>query len=137
MYPSLYKSLLDLLDYYINHQKKVVTRRTEFDLERAEKREHILEGLIIAVADIDMIVKIIRGSSDAREARLNLMKKYRFTGVQAQAILDMRLARLTSLEIVSLKEEYEERFGPLCINSESMNESYSWVNNWPWEVENV
>lgn len=101
-------SLLDLLDYYINHQKKVVTRRTEFDLERAEKREHILEGLIIAVADIDMIVKIIRGSSDAREARLNLMKKYHFTGVQAQAILDMRLARLTSLEIVSLKEEYEE-----------------------------
>ena len=100
--------LLELIDYYIEHQKNVVTRRTRFDLEKAEKREHILAGLIVAVANIDLVVKIIRGSADTKEARTNLMKRFDLTGVQAQAILDMRLARLTSLEIYTLKQEYAD-----------------------------
>lgn len=100
--------LLEILDAYIAHQKNVITRRTRFDLEKAEKREHILLGLIIAVENIDKIVKIIRGSKDVKQAKETLMKTFDLTGVQAQAILDMRLARLTSLEVITLQKEYEE-----------------------------
>jgi len=100
--------LLAILDYYIAHQKDVVTRRTQFDLEKAEKREHILQGLIIAVENIDRVIKIIRGSKDVREAKASLMSAFNLTGVQAQAILDMRLARLTALEIDTLRTEYRD-----------------------------
>ena len=100
--------LLEILDAYIAHQKNVITRRTRFDLEKAEKREHILLGLIIAVENIDKIVKIIRGSKDVKQAKEALMKTFDLTGVQSQAILDMRLARLTSLEVITLQKEYEE-----------------------------
>jgi DNA gyrase subunit A len=100
--------LLEILDYYIGHQKNVVTRRTRYDLEKAEKREHILLGLIIAVKNIDRVIRIIRASKNPEEARRELMKAFDLTGVQAQAILDMRLARLTSLEVEQLENEYQE-----------------------------
>jgi DNA gyrase subunit A len=100
--------LLSILDYYIAHQKDVVTRRTQYDLEKAEKREHILQGLIIAVENIDRVIKIIRSSKDSREAKSSLMSAFNLTGIQAQAILDMRLARLTALEIDTLRAEYRD-----------------------------
>lgn len=99
-------SLMEIIDHYIEFQKDVVTRRTRFDLERAKKREHILAGLIIAVQNIDEVIKIIRGSSSPKEAKKKLMKRFELTDIQAQAILDMRLARLTALEIESLQKEY-------------------------------
>ncbi len=100
--------LLPIIDYYIRHQKNVITRRTQFDLEKAEKREHILLGLIIAVKNIDRVIKIIRASKNTEEAKHSLMKEFNLTGVQAQAILDMRLARLTNLEVELLENEYKE-----------------------------
>ncbi len=100
--------LLSILDYYIAHQKDVVTRRTLYDLEKAEKREHILAGLIIAVENIDRVIKIIRESKDVREAKASLMSAFSLTGIQAQAILDLRLARLTALEIETLRAEYAD-----------------------------
>jgi DNA gyrase subunit A len=99
-------SLMQMIDYYIRFQKDVVTRRTKFDLERARQREHILAGLIIAVQNIDEVIRIIRGSSSPKEARDKLMKRFALTQIQAQAILDMRLARLTALEIEALQKEY-------------------------------
>lgn len=98
--------LMSVIDYYIAFQKDIVTRRTRFDLERAKQREHILAGLIIAVQNIDEVIRIIRSSSSPREARDRLMERFALTQVQAQAILDMRLARLTALEIESLRKEY-------------------------------
>lgn len=99
-------SLMQIIDYYIEFQKDVVTRRTRFDLERAKKREHILAGLIIAVQNIDEVIRIIKSSASPKEARHKLMKRFDLTQIQAQAILDMRLARLTALEIEALKDEY-------------------------------
>lgn len=100
--------LLPILDHYIRHQKNVITRRTQFDLEKAEKREHILLGLIVAVKNIDRVIRIIRSSKNSEEAKHRLMKEFNLTGVQAQAILDMRLARLTNLEVELLENEYKE-----------------------------
>jgi len=99
-------SLMQMIDYYIAFQKDVVTRRTKFDLERAQRREHILAGLMIAVQNIDEVIKIIRGSASPKEAKVKLMEHFALSDVQAQAILDMRLARLTALEIESLQKEY-------------------------------
>ena len=95
-------------EYYIRHQQDVVLRRTRYDLEKAEEREHILEGLLIAVANIDEVVRIIRQSKTVPDAKQNLMHRFVLTGVQAQAILDMRLARLTNLEVIKLQEELDE-----------------------------
>lgn len=100
--------LLEIIDYYIKHQKNVVTRRVRYDLEKAEKREHILQGLIIAVQNIDRVIKIIRAAKNTEEAKQNLMAAFDITGVQAQAILDMRLARLVNLEVINLENEYKE-----------------------------
>lgn len=97
-----------ILEYYIIHQKNVVTRRTRYNLEKAEQRAHILDALIEAINCIDEVIALIRLSKNAAEARSRLMKAFNFTSVQAQAILDMRLQRLTSLEIVALRKEYEE-----------------------------
>jgi len=99
-------SLMEIIDHYIAFQKDVVTRRTRYDLEKAKQREHILAGLIIAVQNIDEVIRIIRGSSSPREARDKLMERFALTQIQAQAILDMRLARLTALEIEALQKEY-------------------------------
>lgn len=100
--------LLDMLAYYINYQRDVVYRRTKFDLDIAKEREHILEGLIIAVRNIDEVVKIIKSSEDTADAKARLMKRFELSDRQAQAILDMRLARLTSLEIYKLEQELKE-----------------------------
>lgn len=101
-------SLKDMLHYYILHQRDVVTRRTQFELDRAQARAHILEGLIKALDHIDEIVKIIRGSKDTPTARESLIERFDFSEKQAQAILDMRLARLTGLERDRLEEEYNQ-----------------------------
>ena len=100
--------LLQILDYYIAYQRKVVTRRVRFDIEQAQEREHRLAGLIVAVQNIDLVVKLIRSSANTREAKQKLMEHLNLTGVQAQAILDMRLAKLTQLEIDDLMREYQE-----------------------------
>ncbi len=100
--------LLDIITYYVEYQKQVVTRRTKYDLENALKREHILEGLIIAVSNIDEVIRIIKTSKDPKEARERLMARFSLSEIQAQAILDMRLQRLTGLEIEKLKQEYAQ-----------------------------
>jgi DNA gyrase subunit A len=101
--------LKQLLQHYIDHRREVVRRRCEFDLDKAEKRAHILEGLLKALDQIDAIIETIKKSKDRGEAQGNLIKKFKFSIEQADAILDMRLARLTSLERSKLVEEYEEK----------------------------
>ncbi len=101
-------NLREMLFYYIRHQKDVVTRRTQYDLNKAEARAHILEGLIKALDHIDEIVQIIKSSSDVATARAALIERFEFSEKQAQAILDMRLARLTGLERDKLMAEYQE-----------------------------
>ncbi len=100
-------NLKQILHYYLEHQKEIIIRRTKFDLAKAEARAHIVEGLRIALDNIDRIIKIIRASSDDQSAREALMSTFEFSEIQAQAILDMRLKRLTSLESDKLNEEYE------------------------------
>ena len=97
-----------MLGYFIKHQKNVVTRRTQYDLEQAKARAHILQGLMIAVDNLDEVIALIRASKNPKEARTALMERFSLTEVQAQAILDMRLQRLTNLEILALRKEYEE-----------------------------
>ena len=101
-------NLRDLIYYYLEHQKDVVTRRTKFELNKARNRAHILEGLLKALDNIDEIVAIIRASKDTATAKEALMLRFDFSDRQAQAILDMRLARLTGLEREKLQEEYQE-----------------------------
>ncbi|MEG2520981.1 MAG: DNA gyrase subunit A [Christensenellaceae bacterium] len=101
-------NLKQILEYYIEHQKEVIVRRTKFDLEKTKKRAHILEGLIIALDNIDEIVKLIRASQDALNARASLIERFGLSEVQAQAILDMRLQRLTGLERGKIEAEYKE-----------------------------
>jgi len=103
-----YLSLMKILSLYLEHRCEVVRRRTRFDLERAEARLHIVEGLVIAVNNIDEVISIIRKSKEVDEAREKLMKKFSLSQLQAQAILDMRLQRLTGLEIQKLKDEHKE-----------------------------
>ena len=100
--------LKDMLRYYIAHQEDVVTRRTRFDLDAAEKREHILNGLSIAVLNIDEVIAIIRASKNPRAAREALIKRFELTEIQAQAILDLRLQRLTNLELIAIEKEHKE-----------------------------
>src|SRR5918996_552803 len=91
-------SLKELVQHYVSHQREVVTRRTQFQLRRAEARAHILEGLLVALDNLDAVIKLIRGSKDPGAAREGLIKKFELSEEQAQAILDMRLQRLTALE---------------------------------------
>ena len=100
--------LKQALSYYIQHQKNVVTRRTQYDLDQAKARAHILEGLIVAVDNLDEVIRLIRASKNPKEAKSALMQAFSLTDVQAQAILDMRLQRLTNLEILTLRKEYAE-----------------------------
>ncbi|HLJ74644.1 MAG TPA: DNA gyrase subunit A [Thermoanaerobaculia bacterium] len=97
-----------MLKHFIEHRKEVVVRRTRFDLKKAEEREHILAGLVIALDNIDRVIAIIRGSGTPGDAKAGLIGEFAFTDVQAQAILDMRLQRLTSLESGKIREEREE-----------------------------
>ena len=100
--------LKDMLEYYLRHQEEVVTRRTKYDLNKAQERAHILEGLLKALDNIDEVIRIIRASKNVSEAKAQLMARFELTDVQAQAIVDMRLRALTGLEREKLEEEYAE-----------------------------
>jgi DNA gyrase subunit A len=101
-------NLLDMLNYYLLHQKEVVTRRTKFDLNKAEERAHILEGLMIALDNIDEVINIIRSSENVAIAKQRLMERFGLSDAQSQAIVDMRLRALTGLEREKLEKEYED-----------------------------
>ncbi|MDB2606253.1 DNA gyrase subunit A [Zobellia sp.] len=98
----------EMIHYFVEHRHEVVVRRTEFELKKAEARAHILEGLIIASDNIDEVIAIIRASSNADEARANLMERFKLTEIQAKAIVEMRLRQLTGLEQDKLRAEYDE-----------------------------
>ncbi len=100
--------LLEIIGYYVNYQREVVLRRSKFDLERAKERAHVLEGLIVAVKNIDEVIKIIKGAENTNDAREKLRARFNLSEVQASAILDLRLARLTKLEVYKLEEELAE-----------------------------
>jgi len=100
--------LKELISHYIAYQKEVVTRRTRFDLKQAQARAHILEGLMIALDNLDEVIALIRASKSPKEAKIGLMERFALSDVQAQAILDMRLQRLTNLEIEALRKEYAD-----------------------------
>ncbi len=100
--------LRELIEHYVGHQKEVITRRSQFELARAEARAHILDGLLIALSKLDQVIKLIRASKDPETAREGLMSKFGLSQPQAQAILDMRLQRLTALESDKIKEEHDE-----------------------------
>ncbi len=101
-------NLKQMLEYYLQHQEEVVTRRTKYDLNKAEERAHILEGLIKALDHIDEVIKIIRGSANVADAKAQLMERFALSEIQAQAIVDMRLRALTGLEREKLENEYRE-----------------------------
>ena len=101
-------NILDMLKYYLLHQKDVVTRRTKYDLRKAEERDHILQGLLIALDNIDEVIKIIRGSENTPAAKMALMERFGLTEIQAQAIVDMRLRALTGLEREKIENEHAE-----------------------------
>ena len=101
-------NLLDMLKYYLKHQEDVVTRRTKYDLNKAEERDHILQGLLIALDNIDEVIKIVRGSATTQAAKEALIERFGLTEVQAQAIVDMRLRALTGLEREKLENEHKE-----------------------------
>ncbi len=101
-------NILDMLKEYIAHQEEVVTRRTRYDLNKAEERDHILQGLLIALDNIDEVIKIIRGSRSTQIAKESLMERFALTEVQSQAIVDMRLRALTGLEREKLENEHKE-----------------------------
>jgi DNA gyrase subunit A len=101
-------SLKELVQHYVGHQREVVTRRTQYELRRAEARAHILEGLLVALDNLDAVIKLIRGSKDPDAARQGLIKKFELSEEQAQAILDMRLQRLTALESDKVRDEHAE-----------------------------
>ncbi len=101
-------NLKEMIHYYVKHRHEVVLRRTKFELAEAEKRAHILEGLKIALDNLDAIIKLIRNAKDGDEAREGLMTKFKLSDLQAKAILDMRLQRLTGLERQKIEDEYRE-----------------------------
>ncbi|SMC94320.1 DNA gyrase subunit A [Pedobacter nyackensis] len=101
-------NLKDLIHYFVEHRHEVVVRRTKFELSEANKRAHILEGLLIALDHLDEVIKLIRSSETPEEARMGLMEKFGLSDIQARAILDMTLRRLTGLERDKIKEEYNE-----------------------------
>ena len=101
-------NLLEMLNYYLKHQEDVVTRRTKYDLNKAEERAHILQGLLIALDHIDEVIRIIRGSENVQIAKQQLMERFGLSDAQSQAIVDMRLRALTGLEREKLENEYKE-----------------------------
>ena len=100
-------SIKEMLEHYLNHQREVVTRRTQFELKKAEERNHIIEGLLIAQDNIDEVISIIRGSKDTASAKASLIERFGLTEVQANAIVEMRLRALTGLERSKLEEEHK------------------------------
>lgn len=102
-------TLKDLIFEYIKHRRNIIERRTKYDLKKAEERKHVLDGLLVALDNIDEVIKIIRGSADAKEAGGKLMEKFSLSQVQVKEILSMRLQSLTSMEATSLQKEREEK----------------------------
>ncbi len=100
--------LLEIISFYVEYQREVVLRRTKFDMSRAKERAHVLEGLIVAIRNIDEVIKIIKTAANTTEAKQTLKTRFTLTDVQAQAILDLRLARLTKLEVYKLEEELKQ-----------------------------
>src|ERR671935_2738893 len=107
-------SLKELIQHYVGHQREVVTRRTQHELRRAEARAHVLEGLLVALDNLDEVIVLIRGSADPDTARAGLIGKFSLTEIQAQAILDMRLQRLTALESDKVRSEHAELLGRIA-----------------------
>ena len=101
-------NLKDMIKHFVAHRHEVVVRRTEYELRQAEKRAHVLEGLLIAIDNLDAVIKLIRASATPEEARTGLMTEFKLSEIQAKAILDMRLQKLTGLERDKIKAEYEE-----------------------------
>ncbi|HSI81444.1 MAG TPA: DNA gyrase subunit A [Solirubrobacterales bacterium] len=101
-------SLKELIHHYVGHQREVITRRTQYELRRAEERAHVLEGLLIALDNLDAVIELIRASDDPDSARAGLIEKFDLSEIQAQAILDMRLQRLTALESEKVRAEHKE-----------------------------
>lgn len=101
-------NLKEMLYYYLEHQKEVLTRKTQYELEKAKEREHIVKGLVIALANIDEVIAIIKSSEDKQEASIRLTQSFELDEVQANAILEMKLSRLTSLEVEKLNEELRQ-----------------------------
>ncbi len=101
-------NLKEMLYYYLEHQKDVLKRKTQFDLKKAEERMHIVKGLVIALANIDEVIKIIKEADDKEDARVKLTQNFELDDIQANAILEMKLSKLTSLEVEKLNEEYKE-----------------------------
>jgi DNA gyrase subunit A len=101
-------SLLEIIRHYLDYQRQVVTRRTKYELRKALERAHVLEGYVIALDNLDAVITLIRASSDADEARAGLMEQFELSEIQAQAILDLRLQRLTALERKRIQEEYAD-----------------------------
>jgi len=120
-------NLMELFDLFLNHRKTVVIRRTIFDLEKARARAHILEGLKIAVDNIDEVIRIIRASEDDEDARNNLMERFKLSEIQAKAILEMRLRRLTGLEIEKIENELAQLLKTIA-ELESILKSESKIN---------
>ena len=101
-------NLKQVLEEYMKHRFDVITRRTRYDLDKAEKRDHILQGFRIALENIDRIIELIRASKDGNEAKEALIERYAFSEVQAKAIMDMKLQRLTGLEREKIEQEFQE-----------------------------
>jgi DNA gyrase subunit A len=101
-------SLREVIGYYVDHQREVIIRRTKYELRRAEERAHVLEGLLIALANLDEVIELIRGSRDPETARAGLVERFELTVVQAQAILQLTLSRLTALEADKIKQEHAD-----------------------------
>ncbi|MGZ4167721.1 MAG: DNA gyrase subunit A [Solirubrobacteraceae bacterium] len=101
-------SLREIIGHYVDHQREVVVRRTKYQLRRAEERAHVLDGLLIALANLDEVIALIRGSRDSEEARIGLVERFELTIIQAQAILQLTLSRLTALEADKIKQEHAD-----------------------------
>ena len=101
-------NLKDMIRHFVEHRHVVVVRRTEFELRQAEKRAHVLEGLLIAIDHLDAVIKLIRASATPDEAKSGLITEFKLSEIQAKAILEMRLQKLTGLERGKIKAEYEE-----------------------------
>ncbi|MFV0237879.1 MAG: DNA gyrase subunit A [Flavobacteriales bacterium] len=111
----------DMIQHFVAHRHEIIVRRTQYELRKAEERAHILEGLIIAVDNIDEVIKLIRGSKNPEEARNGLIKRFDLSQIQARAILDMRLQKLTGLEIDKLRAEYDEIMNMIAHLKEILN----------------
>src|SRR5213076_1470433 len=102
-------SLLELIRHYIDFQREIVTRRSKYQLRRAQDQAHILEGYLKALDNLDAVIALIRAAADTDEARTGLMEQFELSEIQAQAILDLRLARLTGLARKEIEQEYKDR----------------------------